>query len=95
MASAPEQDRLELQRVVQVLLQDRILIDKKSEVWEILVIPYADVKEAEDQYRCGLITIRSLFTKMISTWKSQTNRSSMDLCTILNDYGFKLSAGKL
>jgi hypothetical protein len=95
MASAWENDQLNLQMIVRVLLRERILIDRNSQLWEILTISYADIKTAEDQYRAGLINIGDLFTKMISSWKSKTNGSPKDLYDILIENGFKTAAGKL
>jgi hypothetical protein len=93
MASASGCDQLDMQEAVRLLLQDCTVIDNRGHVWRILDIPYAEVKAAEDLCRCGTITIRDLFTNMISSWKSKTNGSWKDLCDILNENGFKTSAG--
>jgi hypothetical protein len=75
-------------------LEDPYLIDERGKVWIILEIPYAVVKEAEEQYRRGVITSHGLFTKMINAWKSITKGNPEELCDILEGNGFKLSAGK-
>jgi hypothetical protein len=93
MASASECDQLDVQKVVRLLLKDRYLIDNRGLLWEILDIPYADVKAAEDQYRADLITLYGLFTKNMHTWKSKTSGSLKDLWEILSKNGFKTSAG--
>jgi hypothetical protein len=93
MASTSDCDRFDVQKVVRLLSQDCTVIDNKGHVWRILDIPYAQVKAAEDQYRCGTITIEDLFVKLISSWKSKTNGSEKELRDILNQNGFKTSAG--
>jgi hypothetical protein len=92
MASASGSDQFDVQKVVQVLTKDTYLMEHKSRLWWGLGIPPADVKAAEDQYRRDG-TMGDLFTRMISSWKSKTNGSQKDLCDILNENEFQMSAG--
>jgi hypothetical protein len=95
MASSADRDQLDVMNVVGLLLQDSYVIDNKGQAWRVLDIPYAQVKAAEDQYLSGTITMEDLFTRMISCWKSKTSGNQNDLCDILNENGFKTSAGYL
>jgi hypothetical protein len=95
MATAPDCDQLDVQKVVEVLTKDAHLINHKSRLWRILNISPADVKAAEDQCSFGIITIEDLLTKMMSAWKSKTNGTPKHLCDILNANEFTLSADEL
>jgi ribosomal protein S3AE len=92
MTSASHLDELDelVRRIVEVLLQDRTLIDNKSQLREILKIPYA-----ENQCRIDQSTNRDLFTNMIHSWMSRSNGSTKDLCDILIANGYKMTAGKV
>jgi hypothetical protein len=93
MASASDPDQLDVQKIVHVLVSDAHLLINKGLLWGILEIPCAEVITAEDQYGSGRITIRDLFTRMISSWRSKTNGSRKDICDILNANGFKTAGG--
>jgi hypothetical protein len=93
MASASDSDQFDVEKIVQVLVDDPHLLFNRGQLWGGLGIPLADVKQAEDRCRCSTITIHDLFTRMISSWKSKTNGSQKDLCNILSANGFKRSAG--
>jgi hypothetical protein len=86
-------DQVDVKRIVRVLLQDTYLIDSRGKVWMILDIPHADCKMSEDKYRTGLITINDLFIRMISCWISKTNGNLKELRDILDENGFRMSAG--
>jgi hypothetical protein len=70
------------------------MISHRDRLWKILSLPPAEFQIAEAQCHNGVITAHNFFTKTINAWKSQTNGSLMDLCDILKQNGFQLSAGK-
>jgi hypothetical protein len=89
-----DRDQLDVPMVVRILLKDRYVIDNKRKLWEILDIPYADIKAAEGHCSTDVSTIEDLFTRMLHIWVSRTNGSLMDLISVLNDNGFTRSAGE-
>jgi hypothetical protein len=95
MSSATESDKLDVQKVVRLLLKNPYLIGNRGRLWDILDIPCAEVISAEEKYRADLITMYGLFTKIINIWKSNTSGTPEELCAILIENQFKTSAGNL